>query len=57
MTAPVVPPNQGGRVGGGGMVQPYPEKPAGGAQPQSSQPVIVPDNGGTPVIDLTKPKQ
>ena len=54
MTAPVMPPNQSGRVGGNGLVQPYPEKPAAGAP---AQPTVTPDSSGTPLIDLTKPKQ
>ena len=58
MKGPVVPPNANGKVGGDGLVQPYPEK-SGGApvQPQSSAPVIIPDSGSTPLIDLTKPKE
>ncbi len=70
MKAPVVPPDNNGKVGGEGLVQPYPEKlatptthwqqqPQQQQQPQSQQqaPVVVPDGGGTPLIDMTKPKQ
>jgi general secretion pathway protein D len=53
MAAPVVPPNQNGKVGGGGLVQPFPEK---APSPQAIQQVTQPD-GSTPLIDLTKPKQ
>lgn len=53
MAAPVVPPNQNGKVSGGGLVQPFPEK---APSPQAIQQVTQPDSG-TPLIDLTKPKQ
>ncbi len=53
MKAPVMPPDEKGKVGGGGMVQPLPNpKP----QPQPVTPVQI-DGNGTPLIDLTKPKQ
>jgi general secretion pathway protein D len=53
MKAPVMPPDEMGKVGGGGMVQPLPNpKP----QPQPVTPVQI-DGTGTPLIDLTKPKQ
>jgi len=53
MKAPVMPPDDMGKVGGGGMVQPLPSpKP----QPQPVTPVQI-DGTGTPLIDLTKPKQ
>jgi len=53
MKAPVMPPDEKGKVGGGGMVQPLPNpKP----QPQPVTPVQI-DGNQTPLIDLTKPKQ
>ena len=63
MKGPVVPPNQSGKVGGGGLVQPYPEKLNSSGMPQEQAPqsqqapVVLPDSGSTPLIDLTKPKQ
>ncbi len=68
MKAPVVPPDNNGKVGGDGLVQPYPDRLATPIthwqqqpqqQPQSQQqaPVVIPDSGGTPLIDMTKPKQ
>jgi general secretion pathway protein D len=59
MKAPVVPPVQNGKVGGGGLVQPYPDKaPTPTPTPSQQQaPAVVPDSSGTPLIDMTKPKQ
>ncbi len=51
MKAPVVPTDENGHVGGGGLVQPLPAKLQ---QPQAQ---VVPDGGNAPLIDLTKPKQ
>jgi general secretion pathway protein D len=52
MQGPIVPPDQSGKVGGGGLVQPYPDNIPTKSMLQVTQP-----DGSTPLIDLSKPKQ